>query len=77
MGSDFNFDFEVSDERGEGQGISVFFRIGEDVYLTYYARQRGVEGLVSYDALLDITPYGRQLDFEDSPPGWPQRPTYG
>ena len=77
LGSDFNFDFEVSDERGEGQGISVFFRIGEDVYLTYLTRQRGVEGLVSYDALLDITPFGRQLDFEDSPPGWPQRPTYG
>ena len=77
LGSDFNFDFEVSDERGEGQGISVFFRIGEDVYLTYLTRQRGVEGLVSYEALLDITPFGRQLDFEDSPPGWPQRPTYG
>ena len=28
-------------------------------------------------ALLDRTPYGRQEDFEDSPPGWPQRPTYG
>jgi hypothetical protein len=27
--------------------------------------------------LLDVTPYGRQQDFEDSPPGWPQRPTYG
>jgi hypothetical protein len=23
------------------------------------------------------TPYGRQEDFEDSPPGWPQKPTYG
>jgi hypothetical protein len=21
--------------------------------------------------------YGRQQDFEDSPPGWPQKPTYG
>ena len=28
-------------------------------------------------ALLDVTPYGRQQDFEESPPGWPQRPTYG
>ena len=27
--------------------------------------------------LLDVTPYGRQEDFEDSPPGWPQKPTYG
>jgi hypothetical protein len=24
-----------------------------------------------------MTPYGRQQDFEDSPPGWPQKPTYG
>jgi predicted dithiol-disulfide oxidoreductase (DUF899 family) len=28
-------------------------------------------------SLLDTTPYGRQEDFEDSPPGWPQKPTYG
>lgn len=31
LGSNFNFDFEILDERGEGQGISVFFRIGEGV----------------------------------------------
>jgi hypothetical protein len=24
-----------------------------------------------------MTPYGRQQEFEDSPPGWPQKPTYG
>ena len=28
-------------------------------------------------ALLDMTPWGRQQDFEDSPAGWPQKPTYG
>jgi 3-oxoacyl-[acyl-carrier protein] reductase len=28
-------------------------------------------------SLLDMTPYGRQQDFEDSPPGWPEKPTYG
>jgi hypothetical protein len=27
--------------------------------------------------LLDATPYGRQQEFEDSPAGWPQKPTYG
>jgi len=77
LGSDFNFDLGVSDERGEGQGVSVFFRLGESVYLTYTTRQRGVELLSGDTAFLDITPYGRQEDFEDSPPGWPQRPTYG
>ena len=28
-------------------------------------------------AVLDLAPYGRQQDFEDSPAGWPQHPTYG
>jgi predicted dithiol-disulfide oxidoreductase (DUF899 family) len=28
-------------------------------------------------SLSDTTPYGRQQEFEDSPAGWPQRPTYG
>jgi hypothetical protein len=28
-------------------------------------------------ATMEITPYGRQEDWEDSPSGWPQRPTYG
>ena len=35
------------------------------------------EGLTGAYALLDVTPYGRQQSFEDSPPGWPQKPTYG
>ena len=75
--SDFNYDMKMSDERGEGQGISVFFRLGDDVFHTYTALQRGVEGLNSAQAFLDRTPYGRQQDFEESPAGWPQYPTYG
>ena len=61
----------------EGPGFSVFFRLGDDVYHTYSAYARGVENLMDSYSLLDITPYGRQQDFEDSPEGWPQRPTYG
>ena len=38
---------------------------------------RGVENLNDAYRLLDCTPYGRQEDFEDSPEGWPQKPTYG
>jgi predicted dithiol-disulfide oxidoreductase (DUF899 family) len=75
--SDFNYDMKMSDPQGEGQGISVFFRLGDSVYHTYTALQRGVEGLSSAQSFLDRTPYGRQEDFEDSPPGWPQYPTYG
>src|SRR6266849_3099767 len=62
---------------GEEHGLSVFFRIGDDVFHTYSAYARGTEALTDARALLDMTPYGRQQDFEDSPLGWPQRPTYG
>lgn len=62
---------------GEEHGLSVFFRVGEDVFHTYSTYARGTEGLTDSYSLLDITPYGRQEDFEDSPPGWPQKPTYG
>jgi predicted dithiol-disulfide oxidoreductase (DUF899 family) len=63
--------------QGEEHGLSVLFRLGDEVFHTYSAYARGTESLVdSYD-LLDTTPYGRQQDFEDSPPGWPQKPTYG
>jgi predicted dithiol-disulfide oxidoreductase (DUF899 family) len=62
---------------GEEHGLSVFFRIGDEVFHTYSAYARGTEALRDSRALLDMTPYGRQQDFEDSPPGWPQKPTYG
>ena len=62
---------------GEGHGLSVFFRMGKDVFHTYSAYARGVESLTDAYRLLDTTPYGRQQDWEDSPHGWPQRPTYG
>lgn len=75
--TDFNQDFQVSSEDGEAQGLSVFFRLGDDVYHTYSTYQRGVESLTDAYPLLDTTPYGRQEDFENSPLGWPQRPTYG
>ena len=75
--SSFNFDMDMSSvDGGEGQGMSVFFQMNGNVYHTYTAQQRGVEGITNVDAFLDITPYGRQQDFEDSPAGWPQRPTY-
>ena len=62
---------------GESHGLSVFFQLDDDVFHTYSAYARGVEGLTNAYNLLDVTPYGRQEDFEDSPAGWPQRPTYG
>ncbi len=67
----------VGKVEGEDHGLSVYFRIGDDTFHTYSAFARGTEGLTDSYRLLDVTPYGRQEDFEDSPNGWPQKPTYG
>jgi len=63
--------------KGEQHGLSVFFCLGKDVFHTYSAYACGTESLTNTYSLLDTTPYGRQQKFEDSPPGWPQKPTYG
>lgn len=91
--SDFNYDFHATvdknvappeynyrpepDITGEEHGLSVFFRDGDEIFHTYSVYARGCENLTNSYTLLDTTPYGRQEDFEDSPPGWPQKPTYG
>lgn len=62
---------------GEYPGMSVFFRMDDDLFHTYSVYARGGESVTDTSALLDLTPYGRQEDFEDSPPGFPQHPTYG
>jgi predicted dithiol-disulfide oxidoreductase (DUF899 family) len=82
--SDFNVDFGVSPEEprpseyqdGESFGLSVFLRDGDDVYRTYFTSRRGVEALGSNWTFLDVTPLGRQEDWEDSPAGYPQTPPY-
>jgi predicted dithiol-disulfide oxidoreductase (DUF899 family) len=75
-GSDFNVDFGRTTPEGEMFGLSVFLRDGEDVYRTYFTVNRGVEMLGTPWALLDVTPYGRQETWEDSPKGWPQTEPY-
>jgi predicted dithiol-disulfide oxidoreductase (DUF899 family) len=75
-GSDFNTDFGVTTDAGETFGLSVFLRDGDDVYRTYFTAGRGVEALGSVWTLLDLTPFGRQEDWEDSPAGYPQTPPY-
>lgn len=102
FGSDFNYDFHVSNDeakapveynyrskaelvergedfftQGEGHGMSVFFKDGDEIFHTYSSYGRGVENVGTAYGLLDRTPYGRQQDFEKSPPSWPQKPTYG
>ena len=75
LGSDFNYDLGVSSDRGEGFGLSVYLRDGDDVYRTYFTKARGVDRLRLDFNLLDLTPLGRQEEWEDSPEGWPQDPT--
>jgi predicted dithiol-disulfide oxidoreductase (DUF899 family) len=53
-------------------GLSVFVRDGERVFRTYATWGRGVDGV----PIVDMTVFGRQETFEDSPEGWPQHPTY-
>lgn len=57
--------------------LMVYLRDGDDIYRTYTTGSRGVDRLMFLHNILDLTPYGRQQDWEDSPDGWPQYPTYG
>jgi predicted dithiol-disulfide oxidoreductase (DUF899 family) len=75
-GTDFNDDFGLTTPEGETFGLSVFLRNGDVIFQTYFTTARGVEHLVSSFALLDLTPFGRQEEWEDSPSGWPQTPPY-
>lgn len=58
-------------------GHNVFFRDEHDrIFRTYFVNNRGDEALGTVWSYLDITPMGRQEDWEDSPPGYPQGPRY-
>jgi predicted dithiol-disulfide oxidoreductase (DUF899 family) len=61
----------------DGFLLSLFLRDGTDVYRTYSTRARGVDRVMFIHNILDLSVYGRQQDWEDSPPGWPQEPTHG
>jgi predicted dithiol-disulfide oxidoreductase (DUF899 family) len=76
VGSDFNDDFGLTTPEGETFGLSVFLRVGADVFQTYFTTDRGVEGVDTNFTLLDWTPFGRQEKWEDSPAGWPQSEPY-
>ena len=54
--------------------LVCYARDGERVFETYWTTRRGVEAMDYSYALMDLTVYGRQESWEDSPRGWPQRP---
>jgi predicted dithiol-disulfide oxidoreductase (DUF899 family) len=53
--------------------LVCYLRQGSQVFETYWTTSRGVEVMDNSYRLLDLTVYGRQETWEDSPPGWPQR----
>lgn len=70
-GSDFNYDFDVTDDTGEKPGLSVFLREGEDLFHTYSTNGRGVDILLGTYNYLDLTPLGRQEAWEERLSGSP------
>lgn len=58
-------------------GYSYYLLREGRVFLTYATTARGTEAILPVAQIMDRTVYGRQQDWEDSPEGWPQYPTYG
>lgn len=75
-GDAFNIDFGATVDGAEQQAISVFLRRGDRVFHTWSTYARGEEPFMMVFDLLDLTPFGRQEEWESSPPGVPQEPTY-
>ena len=69
---DFDADFGVD----QWHGTNAFVRDGARVFRTYFVHDRGDEQLGGTWNYLDITAFGRQEAWEDSPDGRPQTPAY-
>ena len=52
--------------------LICYVRDGDRVFETYWTNYRGVEAVDFNYTLMDLTVYGRQEPWEDSPAGWPQ-----
>jgi predicted dithiol-disulfide oxidoreductase (DUF899 family) len=59
---------------GNGFGLTAFLRDGDEVYRTYFTSGRGVDRMLFDHNIFDVTAFGRQETWENSPPGWPQKP---
>jgi predicted dithiol-disulfide oxidoreductase (DUF899 family) len=68
--------FEEDSLKEDWPANSIFLRDGRDVYHTYSAYARGLDSLHAPNSFLDLTPYGRQEKWEDSPEGWPRQATF-
>jgi predicted dithiol-disulfide oxidoreductase (DUF899 family) len=50
--------------------LVCYVREGDRVFETYWTTGRGVEAMDNSYALMDLTVFGRQEEWEDSPPEW-------
>lgn len=69
---DFSADFGVD----EYFGLNVFILADNRTYRTCFTNGRAVDAIGNVWSLLDITPLGRQEEWESSPDGYPQDPPY-
>lgn len=76
FGTDFNDDFGATVEAHEVPRLSVLLRDGARIFLTYQTGDRGLEYVGPNWTFLDLTPFGRQEPWEDSPAGRPQSAPY-
>jgi predicted dithiol-disulfide oxidoreductase (DUF899 family) len=53
--------------------LVCYLRDGDRVFETYWTSRRGSEAMDYSYGLMDLTVYGRQEQWEDSPQGWPQQ----
>jgi predicted dithiol-disulfide oxidoreductase (DUF899 family) len=75
--SESTFGEDVDAPAGGGFAVNVFLRDQDTVYRTWHTTGRGTEQLGHTFALVDLLPWGRQEEWQDSPEGWPQSATYG
>lgn len=70
------FGSDVDAPAGGGFAVNVFLRDGDRVFRTWHTNGRGTEQLTHTFPLIDVLPYGRREQWQDSPDGWPVGPTY-
>jgi predicted dithiol-disulfide oxidoreductase (DUF899 family) len=68
----FDQDFGVD----QWHGHNVFIHDDDNIFRTYFINNRGDEAMGSTWSYLDMTPLGRQEEWEDSPAGYPQTAAY-
>ncbi len=70
FGSDFNYDFNVTMEKGELPAVSSFIREGEKIFHASSVFDRGGEIFINTYNYLDVTPLGRQEEGLAHPWDW-------